>query len=371
MRAPERFVVAHPFNPVYLLPLVELCGGRADRARSARARGRGVRARRDATAHGAAPRSTASSPTGCSRRCGARRCGSSTTTSPPSRRSTTRSASAPACAGRSWGRSSPTASPAARRACAISSSSSVRRSQAPWTKLVDVPELDAASCSRSSSRSPTRRRGGAVDPTELERMRDDCLVARAAGPARPGRRRGRDRRATWERGLIGAPRRRARRDWRPPRPLALLERAIPPEWIDYNGHVHREPLPAAVRRRDRRAAAPHRDRRRLSRAARQLLHRRTHLSHLRELFAGDRRRGRRRRCSGSRRASACTSSTCCCAPASDDPVATAEQMLLHVDAIGRRASAVRDGVGERLAHLVAAHAALPRPERVGRRITPP
>ncbi|HEX3982336.1 MAG TPA: carnitine 3-dehydrogenase [Acidisoma sp.] len=27
MARPERFVVAHPFNPVYLLPLVELCGG--------------------------------------------------------------------------------------------------------------------------------------------------------------------------------------------------------------------------------------------------------------------------------------------------------------------------------------------------------
>src|SRR5579871_6549207 len=27
MNAPERFLVAHPFNPVYLLPLVELVGG--------------------------------------------------------------------------------------------------------------------------------------------------------------------------------------------------------------------------------------------------------------------------------------------------------------------------------------------------------
>src|SRR5688500_9414385 len=27
MEGPERFTVGHPFNPVYLLPLVELCGG--------------------------------------------------------------------------------------------------------------------------------------------------------------------------------------------------------------------------------------------------------------------------------------------------------------------------------------------------------
>ncbi len=27
MKNPERFLVGHPFNPVYLLPLVEICGG--------------------------------------------------------------------------------------------------------------------------------------------------------------------------------------------------------------------------------------------------------------------------------------------------------------------------------------------------------
>jgi len=32
MLAPERMLVAHPFNPVYLLPLVELVGGRATSA---------------------------------------------------------------------------------------------------------------------------------------------------------------------------------------------------------------------------------------------------------------------------------------------------------------------------------------------------
>ena len=27
MKSPQRFMVGHPFNPVYLLPLVEICGG--------------------------------------------------------------------------------------------------------------------------------------------------------------------------------------------------------------------------------------------------------------------------------------------------------------------------------------------------------
>ncbi len=39
MARPERFVVGHPFNPVYLLPLVEICGGKqtseATKARAA------------------------------------------------------------------------------------------------------------------------------------------------------------------------------------------------------------------------------------------------------------------------------------------------------------------------------------------------
>ena len=44
MAHPERLVVGHPFNPVYLLPLVEVCGGAAHRG------GRRWRARRPSTA---------------------------------------------------------------------------------------------------------------------------------------------------------------------------------------------------------------------------------------------------------------------------------------------------------------------------------
>ena len=86
MRGPSRFLVGHPFNPVYLLPLVELCGGGATDPAQA------IEAARDFYAslgmhplRSCARRSTASSPTACSKRCGARRCGSSMTTSRPSR----------------------------------------------------------------------------------------------------------------------------------------------------------------------------------------------------------------------------------------------------------------------------------------------
>ena len=47
MAHPERLVVAHPFNPVYLLPLVEIVGGKQHRAGDDRAR-QGLLRRRSA-----------------------------------------------------------------------------------------------------------------------------------------------------------------------------------------------------------------------------------------------------------------------------------------------------------------------------------
>ncbi len=53
----------------------------------------------------------------------------------------------------------------------------------------------------------------------------------------------------------------------------------------------------------------------------------------------------------------------------DQPVATGEHMLVHVDAAAGRVSPVRDGVRARVAALAEAHAGLPRPARAGRRIS--
>ncbi len=50
MKHPERFVVAHPFNPVYLLPLVELCGGEKTAPETIETRPAVLRQSRDASA---------------------------------------------------------------------------------------------------------------------------------------------------------------------------------------------------------------------------------------------------------------------------------------------------------------------------------
>jgi carnitine 3-dehydrogenase len=92
----------------------------------------------------------------------------------------------------------------------------------------------------------------------------------------------------------------------------------------------------------------------------------THLSHLRQLEAGDRVRvdtqvlgwddKRLHVFHVLRRVG------------EDEPLATAEQMFLHVDTEVGRAAPVREPVRARVAALAQAHAALPRPERAGRRI---
>jgi len=50
------------------------------------------------------------------------------------------------------------------------------------------------------------------------------------------------------------------------------------------------------------------------------------------------------------------------------PLATAEQLFLHVDTVARRAAPASAAVLARVRQIEAVHAALPRPERAGRSI---
>ncbi|MDX6566275.1 MAG: carnitine 3-dehydrogenase, partial [Gaiellales bacterium] len=51
-----------------------------------------------------------------------------------------------------------------------------------------------------------------------------------------------------------------------------------------------------------------------------------------------------------------------------NPLATAEQMLLHVDAKARRAAPAPQEISDRARRVADAHASLPRPDRLGRAI---
>ena len=135
---PGRILVAHPFNPVYLLPLVELVPGEgADPAAVARAeeilRAVGMhplRVRRENDAHIADRFLEAV----WREALWLVRDGYATTG-----RSTTPSATASGSDGRRWASSRPTASPAARGACATSWGSSAPRSPGPGPSSPTCP----------------------------------------------------------------------------------------------------------------------------------------------------------------------------------------------------------------------------------------
>ena len=235
---------------------------------------------------------------------------------------------------------------------------------APWSKLVDVPELSGEFVEKLAAQSDAQAHGQTI--SQLEQQRDDCLVTLLQGLRAHEHRRRRDP------GRLGARPRPPRRaasalQRRRHRGAARAVRERGRARVDrLQRPRHREPLPGAVRAGDRRAAAAHRPRRRLPRGDGLVLHRRD--AHLppRELFAGDRVRV-------TTQLLGCDSKRLhffhvLLRDGEQDPIATGEHMLLHVDAATGRAGPARGDVAARAAALVAAHARLPRPERAGRRI---
>jgi len=142
---------------------------------------------------------------------------------------------------------------------------------------------------------------------------------------------------------------------------------VPADWVDYNGHVHEsrylqlfgDATDALLGRIGVDAAYLVEDGSYFTVE--------THLSHLRELAAGD--------------AVEVTTQILdsdekrlhlfhvLMRAGEPEPIATAEQMLLHVGAASGRAAAAADGILERVRRIRESQAALPRPERAGRSIS--
>jgi carnitine 3-dehydrogenase len=235
--------------------------------------------------------------------------------------------------------------------------------QAPWTKLMDVPDLTPELIETLATQSDEQAGGAATD--DLERWRDDCLVGilqalRAAG-AGAG-----ETVARWEQGLLTASPNTELTGAELAAPLALHREEVPPRWVDYNGHVHEshylqmfgdatDALLRLLGVDDGYVAS-----------AGSFYTVETHISHLGPAFTGDRltvetqvlgfdgkrlhvfHRLLRERDSAE--------------------LATAEQMTLHVHAGSGRAGLADGEVARRAGELARAHAMLPRPERAGRAI---
>jgi carnitine 3-dehydrogenase len=236
----------------------------------------------------------------------------------------------------------------------------------PWTKLTNVPELTDQLVDRIVDQSDAQAAGRSV--RELERLRDDCLVAVMQGLRANDTGAGAVL-AAWERSLF-AMRNEAGRlaDTEIATPLRLYSTTVPGDWIDYNGHVNDSRyLLAFGEATDALLRGVGVDDAYVARGGSYYTVE-THLSHLGAAFAGDElmvttqvvgvdskrlhlfhvleRTGEAQ------------------------PLATAEQMLLHVEAAAQRAAAAPPEIAGRLARIAAAHAALPHPERAGRAIRP-
>ncbi len=117
--------------------------------------------------------------------------------------------------------------------------------QWPWSKLTDVPELTDELLDRLVSQSDEQAAGQSI--RELEVLRDDCLVAVMQGLRSVDNGRGYGAGsvvADYDRALMAAGAvtvgsgAGALVDPAHPAPMRLVDRKIPTEWIDYNGHVN-------------------------------------------------------------------------------------------------------------------------------------
>jgi carnitine 3-dehydrogenase len=238
--------------------------------------------------------------------------------------------------------------------------------QLPWTKLTDVPDLDDALLDKIVEQSDAQAEGRSV--ADLERLRDDCLVAVLRGLAGTGFGAGevlaRTERTLYERAgdqAVLPPLADGR--------LRLHHVLVAPAWIDYNGHmtesryleVLADTTDAFLRRIG--ILGPYID------SGRSYYTVETHIRHLGEARAGDRlviatrllgHDGKRLHLFHE------------LMRAEDDTViATGEHMLLHVDrAVGKSVPAAGEVLAQ-LDEIAEAQRALAWPEGAGNRVRGP
>jgi carnitine 3-dehydrogenase len=155
-------------------------------------------------------------------------------------------------------------------------------------------------------------------------------------------------------------------------PLTLLERTIPTEWIDYNGHTNDSRyLELSSRAVDAFMRFIGVNEAYLT-GGHSYFTVESHLTFVEQTHAGDRVRVEVVLLShDEKRFHVFTSTVRREDDGSDTLIGTAEHLLLHVDTVANRAAPAEAAVLDRLAAVAAAHAGIPRPPAAGRHVGQP
>ena len=238
--------------------------------------------------------------------------------------------------------------------------------QWPWTKLTDVPELTDAFLEELAAQSDAQ--AGDHSVRELERQRDDNIVAilqalraerYAAGEVVH------DHEATLFEAAYA-------RDGRPvdeTKPLRLYETTVQPDWVDYNGHMTESRyLDVFATATDSFLSHVGLDGAYLA-GGHSVYTVETHLRHLAEARANEPLAVDTQVLSADAKRLHLfhTLSN----GATGARLATGEHLLLHVDTTEARSATMLEPLAGRIASIAAAHASLPVPEGAGRYVGQP
>jgi carnitine 3-dehydrogenase len=230
--------------------------------------------------------------------------------------------------------------------------------QWPWTKLTDVPELSEELLTKLEQQSDAQAAGRSV--RDLERERDDALVS-VLHALRGNRVGAGETLADYERMLLERSASPAEGD------KLRWETSVLPEWVDYNGHATESSyLLMTSHAADELLAAIGIDAEYLRNGGSYYTVE-THICHLDEAKAGDRLLVTTQVLGADEKRIHIFVRIM----RDETLLATTEQMLLHVDTNAGRATPAPPEVLERVQQLVDAHSELPWPERAGRRIALP
>ena len=230
----------------------------------------------------------------------------------------------------------------------------------PWTRLMDVPELTDELVDTIAAQSDAQ--SGARSIRELERIRDDNLVAILQALKATGWGAGKVL-ADWERRLFDRGAVRPAGDLS--RPIRTVERTVPPDWTDYNNHMNEAKyLQCFADATDAFMRVIGADADYIA-GGLSYFTVETHIRHLGEARAGEPITVDTQVLSGQGKKMHLFHEM---RHGDGHLLATGEHMLLHVSLETRASCEPAPAVKARLEDVAARHATLPRPEGVGRAI---